>query len=192
MKTTENISLAGYAFTIETDAYETLSRYLAEIRKGFEGDPSADEIVSDIEERIAELLSERCPVGMVVNVSMIEDIRKRIGDPEVLAQTESDNAGTPAPEPKEEKKTSRSKRLYRNMEERIFGGVCSGLGSYFGIDKVIFRLIFLIIFFMFCYRSTNNFIVFIFKTHNFNTLSVSTNFTDLICYKTNNCSVIRD
>ena len=62
MKTTENISLAGYAFTIETDAYETLSRYLAEIRKGFEGDPSADEIVSDIEERIAELLSERCPV----------------------------------------------------------------------------------------------------------------------------------
>ncbi len=148
MKTTENISLAGYAFTIETDAYETLSRYLAEIRKGFEGDPSADEIVSDIEERIAELLSERCPAGMVVNVSMIEDIRKRIGDPEVLAQTESDNAGTPAPEPKEEKKTSRSKRLYRNMEERIFGGVCSGLGSYFGIDKVIFRLIFLIVFFI--------------------------------------------
>ena len=56
MKTTENISLAGYAFTIEGDAYEELSAYLNDIRRNFGNDASAQEITEDIEERIAELL----------------------------------------------------------------------------------------------------------------------------------------
>ena len=56
MKTTENISLGGYAFTIETNAYNELSTYLNEIRNAFGSDPSVDEIIADIEERIAELL----------------------------------------------------------------------------------------------------------------------------------------
>ena len=57
-----------------------------------------------------------------------------------------------APKPKnaDEKKTAnkslKSRRLYRNIEERVFGGVCSGFGNYFGLDKVLFRLIFLILF----------------------------------------------
>ena len=66
MKTTENISLAGYAFTVETDAYEELGAYLDEIRNCFSADPSAEEITADIEERIAELLREKCVSGMVV------------------------------------------------------------------------------------------------------------------------------
>lgn len=147
MKTTENISLGGYAFTIETDAYESLKDYLSGIRTGFEGNPSADEIVSDIEERIAELLNERCSSGIVVSLSMIEDIRQRIGDPEILTRTEADSTGS-ATEEDTPRKGARARRIYRNIDERIIGGVCSGLGAYFGIDKVIFRLIFLIIFFI--------------------------------------------
>ena len=64
MKTTENISLAGYAFTIEIDAYEELGAYIDDIRTSFSNDSSAEEITADIEERIAELLSERCRNGM--------------------------------------------------------------------------------------------------------------------------------
>lgn len=56
MKTTENISLAGFAFTIETDAYAELGTYLTDIRDAFRNDSNADEITSDIEERIAEIL----------------------------------------------------------------------------------------------------------------------------------------
>ena len=63
MKTTENISLAGYAFTIETDAYAELAAYIEEIRRSFSNDESVDEITSDIEERIAELLNEKCCKG---------------------------------------------------------------------------------------------------------------------------------
>lgn len=158
MKTTENISLAGYAFTIETDAFEELEAYLNDIRTCFSKDPSADEIVADIEERIAELMRERCISGMVVNLTVVREIKKRIGNPKQLAQedaesgfgtheTKAEEAGNEKKaEKKAEKKNWKSKRLYRNMEERIFGGVCSGLGTYFGIDKVIFRLFFLLFF----------------------------------------------
>lgn len=147
MKTTENISLAGYAFTIETDAYDELKTYLEDIHSSFSSDPSADEITADIEERIAELLNERCTKGIVVNINMIRDIEKRIGNPKELAS--EDVAAEPAPEseePKDEKKSWRSRKIYRNIDERILGGVCSGLGSYFNLDKVIFRLLFLIFF----------------------------------------------
>lgn len=156
MKTTENISLGGYAFTIEKDAYGELESYLKEIKIGFSTDPSADEIIADIEERIAELLKEQTVPGMVVNMAMIQDIRKRIGNPEELTNeevdtTKEDSQSSPEPQPqpqqkKADRKTGKNRRLYRDMVGRVFGGVCSGIGTYFGIDAVLIRIIFLILF----------------------------------------------
>lgn len=149
MKTTENISLAGYAFTIEIDAYEELGSYIDDIRTSFSNDPSAEEITADIEERIAELLSERCQNGMVVNLAMVNDIKKRIGNPQELASDEvASGPSSESSEEKEDIKNWRTRRMYRDVDERILGGVCSGLGSYFGLDKVLFRLLFLIFFFI--------------------------------------------
>ncbi len=158
MKTTENISLAGYAFTIETDAYSELEAYLSDIRNSFTGDSSADEIVADIEERIAELLREKCVSGMVVDLGMIREIEKRIGNPKELAQEEAEpsfetpsqeaGAGTGAAAGVGRALDRKNKRLFRNIDERVIGGVCSGLGTYFGLDKVIFRIIFLVLFFI--------------------------------------------
>lgn len=149
MKTTENISLAGYAFTIETDAYAELGTYLDSIRDAFRGDTNAEEITADIEERIAELLREKCISGMVVDMKMVRDIETRIGDPKELANEDTD----PAPvgnttRQDEPKRNWKSKRLYRNIDEKVFGGVCSGLGAYFGMDKALFRLAFVILFFI--------------------------------------------
>ena len=153
MKTTENISLAGYAFTIETDAYEELGAYLSDIRTCFSSDDSADEIVADIEERMAEVLRERCIAGTVADLPMIRDSKKRIGNPKELAQEDADASFKPeaeqAEQPKQEKKTEKkNKRIYRNIDERVLGGVCAGLGTYFGLDKVLFRIIFLVLFFI--------------------------------------------
>ncbi len=153
MKTTENISLAGYAFTIETDAYEELGAYLSDIRTCFSGDASADEIVADIEERVAELLRERCINGMVVDLTMVRDIKKRIGNPKELAQEDAESSFETSDkaqdQPKSERKAeSNNKKIYRNTDERVLGGVCSGLGIYFGMDKVFFRIIFLILVFI--------------------------------------------
>ncbi len=148
MKTTENISLAGYAFVIETDACSELESYLNDIKSSFSGDDSADEIVADIEARVAELLKEKCISGMVVNIGMVRDVKKTIGNPSELSEDEPSVDNGPGGEtPKPEKKTQR-RRLYRNMDEKVLGGVCSGLGTYFGIDKVLFRIIFLMLLFI--------------------------------------------
>ena len=148
MKTTENISLAGYSFTIETDAYQELGQYLDEIRAAFGGSDMAEEIAADIEERISELLREICVPGMVVNLEMVNSIKKRIGDPKEMAQNDIEQESPQQEEQKEETRTPRNRKLYRNIDERVLGGVCSGLGLYFGVDKVIFRLAFLIAFFI--------------------------------------------
>ena len=149
MKTTENISLAGYAFTIETDAYAELGTYLNDIREAFRADANAEEITADIEERIAELLREKSISGMVVDMTMVRDIKTRIGNPKELAQDDTDPApASPSAVKDEQKKSWKAKRLYRNINEKVFGGVCSGLGTYFGLDKALVRLAFVIIFFI--------------------------------------------
>jgi len=148
MKTTENISLGGLAFTIESDAYTELNRYIEEIKECFRNDPYANEIVEDIEVRISELLKEKCPAGMVVNMGMVEDIRKRIGDPKEMSDQENEThaeESQPAAEAPR-KKSFRDRRLYRDIDNRLLGGVCSGLGEYFNLDKVIFRVFFLVFF----------------------------------------------
>lgn len=146
MKTTENISLAGYAFTIETEAYAELESYLDDIREAFRNGDNAEEITSDIEERIAELLREKCISGMVVNLDMIHDIRRRIGNPKDIVQDDVEAAPTQEQEKNHEepKKSWKSKRLFRNMDEKVLGGVCAGLGAYFGLDKVLFRIFFIL------------------------------------------------
>lgn len=147
MNTTENISLAGYAFTIETDAFKELGTYLNDIKAAFRNDPNADEIASDIEERISELLREKCISGMVVDIAMIRDIKSRIGNPRELAdedaETESETSAGDGME--SQKKNWKSRRLYRSMDEKVLGGVCSGLGRYFGLDKALFRIGFMIL-----------------------------------------------
>lgn len=148
MKTTEKISLGGLAFTVESDAYAELESYLGEIRECFRNDTSADEIVEDIETRIAELLREKCKDGMVANIDMIKDIKNRIGDPKELAGQEEEVTDETAEKVQDQpkRKSFKDKRLYRNIDDRMVAGVCSGLAIYFNLDKTLFRLAFLIAF----------------------------------------------
>ena len=149
MKTTENISLGGLAFTIEADAYAELNKYIEEISGCFRNDPCGSEILEDIEVRISELLKEKCSEGTVVSLAMVEDIKKRIGDPKELGEQEtessSDTGHTEEPH-RQARESFRDRRVYRDMDNRMLGGVCAGLGEYFNLDKVIFRVLFLIFF----------------------------------------------
>lgn len=149
MKTTENISIGGLAFTIESDAYDELNNYLTEITACFSNDPSGSEIVEDIEVRISELIKEKCSEGAVVSLDMVREIKARIGNPEELGEEDTEtsneapasNTGT-----QHHKCNLRDRRLYRDVDNRMIAGVCSGLGEYFYLDKVIFRVLFLVFF----------------------------------------------
>lgn len=139
MKKTVQVNLSGQVFTLDEDAYDLLSNYLNNIGRLYERSPGKDDILSDIEVRIAELLLERLgDQRAVVNYEDVEEVIKVMGRPEQFEEgLDDDDAGYTTGA-----RQSRSKRLYRDPDGAVVGGVCSGIGYYFGIDPIWIRLAF--------------------------------------------------
>ena len=140
MKEIEKVSLGGFAFTLESDAIELATSYLDELERFYKSREGGSEILEGIEERMAELLLEKCGRDGVVSRAAIEGVIKILGRPEQIESEsrEAEDAGTaPAKEG-----NSPKRKLYRNASDKVVAGVCSGLGIYFQTDKVLFRLIF--------------------------------------------------
>lgn len=138
MKKTININLSGQIFHIDEDAYEVLQQYLEQLRKYFSADPGHDEILADIEARIAEMFSQRLgTTRQVVTLQDTQEVIAVMGRPEQI--TNGDAEATAAAEsPKV------IRRLFRDPDHRVLGGVCSGISAYFGIDPVWLRLAFVV------------------------------------------------
>lgn len=140
MNKTVNMNLGGFFFHIDEDAYQKLNRYFDAIKKSLSTD-GRDEIMNDIESRISELFSEKLTSEkQVIGLKDVEDVIAIMGQPEDY-KIEND-------EPKQANysyTTSSSRKLYRDKENGIIGGVLAGLGHYFGIDKVWLRLVMLIL-----------------------------------------------
>lgn len=147
MKKTVSVNISGVAFTIDEDAYEQLKRYLDTIRGYFNNSSSRDEIMADIEARIAEMLLEQVasPTN-IISVAHVEAIIKVMGQPEDYLNEveEEDFSGGPQNKSTNSKKHSTKRRLYRDPDSAMAGGVCSGIGYYFGIDPLWLRLAFII------------------------------------------------
>lgn len=140
MKKSIKINLAGLVFHIDEDAYDKLKEYLHAITEQFKGLEEGAEIINDIESRIAEIFQGYIDENK--EVIIIEDVEKMIsimGKPEEYLDGEEF-----AEEPGKKRSTQyrTAKRLYRDPNDAILGGVCGGLGAYFGIDPIWFRLIF--------------------------------------------------
>lgn len=146
MKQTEKVSVGGFPFTLERDAYERLNGYIEDVRSTYEKNSYAAEIMSDIEQRIAELFIEKGGKNSVVSYAMVDDVIMRIGSPAELAGEEQAGAGMQdGCSRRQERRYARPdgpKRLYRDTDNRILGGVCSGIAAYFRIDTVLVRLLF--------------------------------------------------
>ena len=141
-----NINLGGYPFVIDDDAYKKLNEYLDTIQKHFRKSEGCDEIVGDIEARIAELFNEHAKGQPIVSMRDVEGVIQIMGTPQEFGAEDID-----LEEDKKESKrrsgSSTGKRLYRDTDDKVIGGVCSGLAAYFGVsDPLIFRLIFAVLF----------------------------------------------
>ena len=149
-----NINLGGYPFTIDEDAYEYLSGYLRTIHNHFRQSEGYEEITADIEARLAELFRESLGSRPIVILRDVEDAIAVMGTPEDFGAEPLDaSEDEPVSETKEQKASDKSeegkyrtgKRLFRNPEDEVVGGVCSGIAAYFGIaDPVWVRLLFVI------------------------------------------------
>ena len=147
MNKTININLGGIFFHIDETAYQRLKRYLDAIRKSLSDDPQGrEEIITDIESRISELLSERIKdARQVVSDSDIEEIIAVMGQPEdYMVDEELFNEGASGSK-SYSKNTSYTKKLFRDGDDKFLGGVSSGIGHYIGIDAIWIRLLWLVL-----------------------------------------------
>lgn len=145
MKNTINISLGGIVFHIEEDAHQKLSAYLDAISRSMQGSEGQKEIMADIEARIAELLQPK--VSSFKQVITIDDIQEVIG---IMGSPEEFSTGTGDTKKEEPINTTGEKgryqygyrRIFRDPDDKVVSGVCSGLAYHFGVDPIWLRLAF--------------------------------------------------
>ncbi|MBE6275396.1 MAG: PspC domain-containing protein [Bacteroides sp.] len=147
MKKTFNINLGGIVFHIDEDAYELLDKYLSNLRIHFSKEEGAEEIVHDMELRISELFTERLhDTKQVITKEDVEEVITQMGKPEEFSDDTTQDTNQYNKEEKE------PKRLFRDPEDKIIGGVCSGIAAYMDWDVTLVRLFMLV--FGFCIQGT--------------------------------------
>jgi len=149
-----NINLGGYPFTIDEDAYNHLRSYLEAIHNHFRNTEGYEEITHDIEARLAELFMEELGNRPIVTYQNVEGAIAIMGRPEEFgadpmgeaSDYEADSSTTSgSTKQKKEFKIKTGKRLYRDTDEEVVGGVAAGLTAYFGIaDPIWIRLVFVL------------------------------------------------
>lgn len=151
MKKVININLSGRVIPIEEPAYEQLQSYIASLRSHFAQEESRDEIINDIEGRVAELLYEKIQRGLpCITDNEVQELIAQMGKPEEIAgeeigvDTEMKSSATSADN------TSygvnrENRKFYRDENHRIIAGVASGIANYTSIDPAIIRVIFILL-----------------------------------------------
>jgi phage shock protein PspC (stress-responsive transcriptional regulator) len=150
MNKTISVNIGGFVFNIEEEAYEALQKYLQAIKRSLAGDESMEEIMHDIELRIAELLKTSLNkyYKEVVNKSDIDDVIAVMGEPSAFAG-EEEQPKSKSTSGKKDSYENPDRQVFRDPDDRMIGGVCSGLSAYFGWDPLVLRLIFVLLFFGF-------------------------------------------
>lgn len=168
MKKTFNINLAGLPFIIDEDAYKLLNDYLDTIRFAFKSADDTEELADDIEARIAEILYETDPDGIkIITLEEVSRVISRIGQPEEIIEIDESSLydgmnkedmpgneekfSTPPPinpQPKQSRNPFVRKKLFRDSQSGMLGGVCAGIAYYFNIDPTIVRLITVLLVFL--------------------------------------------
>ncbi|PKP03598.1 MAG: hypothetical protein CVU11_07585 [Bacteroidetes bacterium HGW-Bacteroidetes-6] len=139
MKKNFSVNIGYRLFNIDEDAYERLQQYLERVRQRLSADET-DEVVRDIEIRVAELLSERVSASKeVVVIADIDFVISELGEPEQIEDFSDSDTD-------KQEETRHERRLYRDADNRILGGVCSGLSEFFDIDSLWVRIAFVVLF----------------------------------------------
>mgnify|MGYP006414556809 FL=1 len=141
MKKTQTINLGGIIFHIEVGAYDQLHTYLASVKNQFADTDGLDEIIEDIEARIAEILNEK--KVKIITGKHVDGVIAIMGKPEQYGEEDPESESEPITKP-EKKAKGVPKRIYRHPDDKIIGGVCGGLGTLVHIDPVIFRILFMV------------------------------------------------
>jgi phage shock protein PspC (stress-responsive transcriptional regulator) len=145
MNKTVTVNIGGIVFHIDENAYERFKQYLEAIKMHFTGSEGHEEIMQDIEARIAEMFQEKVKdQKQVITLADVEEVISIMGRPEQFSEGGEQEEGTV----EEPTTVNVKRRLFRNPDEKFIGGVCSGIASYFDIDPVWVRLGFIAFLFL--------------------------------------------
>ncbi|HVF81768.1 MAG TPA: PspC domain-containing protein, partial [Flavisolibacter sp.] len=158
MKKIININLYGRVIPIEDAAYDSLQRYIESLRRYFAKEEGRDEIINDIESRISELMNDKIKKGapciteadiaeIITAMGRVEDFEAADSNEGVGAAESNAKAGGTGPDNtfRQGTKGRFTGRLYRDVDDKILGGVCGGIAAYVNVDPSIVRIVFAII-----------------------------------------------
>lgn len=141
MNKTVTVNISGFVFYIEENAYAVLATYLNRIKAIFQSDEGGDEILNDVEARIAELFHEKlADKKEVITIKDVEQVIQVMGKPEDYTDEPSFENAHHSSGASSNNYTNEKRKIYRDPDDKVLGGVCSGLGHYFGIDPIILRI----------------------------------------------------
>ena len=139
MKRTLSVNIGGIAFHIDEDAHALLNKYLRNVKDEFRNMEGGEEIYEDIESRIAELFTAKLNNSrQVITIREVDEVIATLGEPSDFSDTSGSSKYSGF-------RTYTNRRMYRDPDNRIIGGVCSGLAAYWRVDPTIVRLIFVLL-----------------------------------------------
>lgn len=139
MDKTININIAGSLFQIDEDAFNILRDYLLAINNRFRNVQGGHETIEDIESRISEIFQSQKGLAGVITRDNVNSMISTIGKPEDFDVNEEFT--------EQQTYSSQKRRMYRSTDDRVIGGVCSGIAAYVDTDPVLFRILFAVSFF---------------------------------------------
>ena len=143
MNKTVTINLSGIVFHIDENAYELLKKYLEKLKAHFSTTQGKEEIIADIESRLAEMFAERnADVNKVIMAADVNVVIEAMGKPEELPGNEEEDQKSSTKSDQTVYFEANRKRFFRNPDDKVLGGVCSGISAYFDIDPIWLRLAF--------------------------------------------------
>ncbi len=150
MKKTINVAIGGCSFTIDEDAYNTLNNYLERFKASLDNTSGSDEVMDELEVRIADLLKSKLGGRQVVDLTMTQTVIGELGYPEGYKNVDEQSgrqdarneeyhySGTDGEKP--------ARKLFRDPDGKKIAGVCSGIALFLNVDVVLIRVIFLVAF----------------------------------------------
>lgn len=139
MKKTVSAAVGGRNFILDEDAYNSLGNYLSSFKAGLGNNGSQQEIMDELEMRIADLFREKLQGKEVVDINIVDSIVVQLGMPDWKAE---EHNGKTQQDYREEQ--AATKKFFRDTDDKMIGGVCSGLALYLNVDVVIIRILFVV------------------------------------------------
>lgn len=144
MKKTLNVTIGECCFIIDEDACEILDNYLERFKASLDNTQANNQVMDELETRIADQLKQKLGGREVVNVTMVQEVIWQLGYPQCYKAPADEEDSAAEHKRKDSCEEKPVRKLFRDTDDKKIAGVCAGLALFLGVDVVVIRILFLI------------------------------------------------